>query len=169
MVSIRLAKKEDFDFFYEIKSEDLNIFWAGWSTKPDKENLRLFFYDAVENAGKKESRKIYIVENEEGKDVGYIYILPTNNEEYELPCSILSSYNGRGYGRQAIKLGLAEGKRLGFKKMVTSIREDNIASLKAYTSCGVKVLDKYHDYYIPRLEKNVKMYYVEYFYRDNDT
>ena len=29
MLSIRLAVKDDFDFFYELKSEDFNIFWTG--------------------------------------------------------------------------------------------------------------------------------------------
>ncbi len=165
MVTIRLANEEDFELFYSIKAEDLNIFWAGWSTKPDKEKLRAFFLDAVEHAGEKDTRKIYIVENEDKERVGYIYILP-NGEEFEVPCSILSKYNSRGYGRQAISLGLKEGKKLGFKKMVTSIREDNIASLKAYTSCGVKVREDYKDYYIPRLGKNVKMFYVEYDFDD---
>lgn len=165
MLSIRLATNEDFDFFYELKSEDFNIFWTGGGTKPEVENLRKFFYTAVERAGEKDTRKIYIVENEEGEKVGHLYILP-NGEEYDLPCAILSNFGGRGYAKQAIKLGLEEGKRLGYKRMVGSIREDNIASMRAYAACGIKVLDDYREVFIPKLGKNVKMYIVVYDYEN---
>ncbi len=163
MVSIRLATKEDFDFFYTLKSEDFNIFWTGGSSKPEYEHLREFFYSAVEKASEKESRKIYMVESEKGEIIGHLYIIP-NGDEYDLPVAILGKFCGKGYASQAIKLGLEEGKRLGFKRMVGSIREDNISSMKAYTSCGVKVLDEYKDVFIPMLEKTVKMYTVVYDY-----
>lgn len=166
MLYIRLATKDDFDFFYELKSEDFNIFWTGGETKPKIENIQKFFYTAVERAGNKETRKIYIVENEKKEKVGHLYIIP-NGDEYDLPCAILSRFSGKGYAKQAIKLGLEEGKRLGFKRMVGSIREDNIASMKAYTACGVKIIDKYKEVFIPKLGKNVKMYIVVYDY-DNE-
>ena len=48
--------------------------------------------------------------------------------------------------------------------MVGSIREDNIASMKAYTACGINVLDEYKEVFISKLGKNVKMYIVVYDY-----
>lgn len=167
MLTIRLATKEDFDFFYSLKSEDFNIFWTGGDSKPDKNRLRTFFYTAIEKAGEKNTRKIYIIENDDNKKVGHLYIIP-NGDDFDLPCAITSDYAGRGYAKQAIKLGLEEGKRLGFKRMIGSIREDNIASMKAYTSCGVKILDEYKEVYIPKLEKRVKMYIVAYNYGTNE-
>jgi len=164
MVSIRLATKDDFDFFYHLKSEDFNIFWTGGNDRPNIDNLKRFFYSAVENASEKGTRKIYIIENEKKERVGHLYIIP-NESDYDLPCAILSEYSGRGYAKEAIKLGLEEGKRLGFKRMIGSIREDNIASLNVYTSCGIKVLDEYKDVYIPKLGKNVKMNTVVYDYK----
>ena len=130
------------------------------------EGLRDFFYAAVDKACNKETRKIYIIENEKNEKVGHLYILP-KGDEYDLPCAILSNFCGRGYAKQAIKLGLEEGRRLGFKKMVGSIREDNIASMKAYTACGIKILDKYKDVFIPKLGKKVKMYTAIYNYEDD--
>ncbi len=165
MISIRLAEYKDFEFFYELKSEDFNIFWTGGSSKPEKNNLRKFFYDAIDNAEKTENRKIFIVENEDRFKVGHLYIRP-NGEEFELAVAIVQKYGGKGYAKEAIKLGLEEGRHLGFKRMITSIREDNIASMKAYTACGVKVLDDYKEVFIPKLGKNVKMYIVIYDYGD---
>ena len=165
MLRIRLADYDDFDFFFDLKSEESNIFWTGGVTAPDKDNLKTFFYKAVDDASSVDTRKIYIVENENGEKVGHLYILP-DGDEYDLPCAILSEYGGRGYAKEAIRLGLEEGKRLGFKRMVGSIREDNIASMKAYQACGIKVLDEYREVFIPKLNKNVKMYIVVYDYQE---
>ncbi len=164
MLSIRLAEKRDYSFFYELKSEDFNVFWTGGKDKPNTENLKEFFYSAVDAASNHDSRKIYIIENEDGYKVGHLYIIP-NGEEFDLPCAILSRFGGRGYAKEAIKLGLAEGKRLGFRRMVGSIREDNLASLKAYTACGIKVLEEYRNVFIPKLGKEVKMFTVVYDYK----
>lgn len=45
--------------------------------------------------------------------------------------------------------------------MRDSIREDNIASMKAYKACGVTVTDEYRMVYIPKLDKEIRMYYIE--------
>lgn len=163
MLSIRLAEKEDFEFFYKLKSEDFNIFWTGGESKPDRENLKEFFFDAVDNADKSGTRKIYIIENKLGEKVGHLYIIP-DGDNFELACAVLHEFGGCGYGKKAIKLGLEEGKRLGFKRMVSCIREDNIASMKAYTACGIKVLENFKEKFIPRLGKKVKMYVIVYDY-----
>lgn len=161
MVTIRLAKNDDFEFFFKLKSEDFNIFWAGGADKPERKNLEKFFYGAVKNAALKEKRKIYIIENELNKKVGHLYINP-DGSDYELACAICSEFCGKGYAKLAIKAGLAEGERLGFKRMVSYIREDNIASMKAYGSCGVNITDEFKEVYIPGLEKNVKMFKIIY-------
>lgn len=159
MVQIRDASLEDFYFFYELKSEESNIFWTGHACKPNKENLFLFFSTAIENAKEKEARKIYIVEDN-GTNVGCLYIIPTG-ECFDLVTAISDSCQGRGYGKIAIALGLDKGRQLGYKKMRGSIREDNIASMKAYAANGVKILQDYKMVYIPKLDKEIKMYFVE--------
>ena len=52
--------------------------------------------------------------------------------------------------------------------MVGSIREDNAASMKAYTSVGVRVTNQYHNVYIPKLGREVRMYTVVYDYPAED-
>lgn len=162
MIGIRLAELRDFDFFYDLKCEDSNIFWTGHSEKPERDNLLSFFVKAVEDADRPGTRKIYIVE-EDGMKVGHLYITPENcgGGYFELATAISEKYWGAGYARKAIALGLEEGKKLGFHKMRDSIREDNIASMKAYQACGVTVTDEYRMVYIPRLGKEIRMYYIE--------
>ncbi|MBC5744963.1 GNAT family N-acetyltransferase [Lachnospiraceae bacterium MD308] len=159
MIKIRKAALDDFDFFYKLKCEETNVYWTGHGSKPDRENLFFFFKNAVDNAEKKETRKIYIVESG-GEKVGHIYIIP-REEHFELATAISQKYQGYGYAKKAIALGLNEGRRMGYRKMKDAIREDNIASLKAYQACGVNVTEEYRMVYIPKLDKEVKMYIVE--------
>lgn len=162
MIGIRLAELKDFDFFYDLKCEDSNVFWTGHGEKPKRENLLSFFIKAIENADRSDARKIYIVEDD-GMRVGHLYITPENSGGgyFELATAISERYWGRGYARKAIALGLEKGKKLGFHKMRDCIREDNIASMKAYKACGVTVMDEYRMVYIPKLGKKVRMYYIE--------
>lgn len=75
MVKLRLAVPEDFDFFYELKCEESNIYWTGHGEKPNREKLYLFFIGAIEHAHKKEARKIFIIEDS-GVPVGHLYLIP---------------------------------------------------------------------------------------------
>lgn len=159
MIKIRNAVLDDFEFFYKLKCEETNIYWTGHRGKPDRENLFSFFKNVVDNTKKKEERKIYIIENDEDK-VGHLYIIP-RGEYFELATAICQKYQGRGYAKKAIALGLDQGKQMGYQKMKDAIREDNTASLKAYQSCGVKITDEYKMVYIPKLDKEIKMYVVE--------
>ena len=90
----------------------------------------------------------------------HLYIIP-RGEYFELATAICQKYQGRGYAKKAIALGLDQGKQMGYQKMKDAIREDNTASLKAYQSCGVKITDEYKMVYIPKLDKEIKMYVVE--------
>ena len=159
MISIRYAAIDDFEFFYEIKCEENNIFWTGHDDKPLREELFSFFQTAVKESSQKEKRKIYIVENGKLK-IGYLYIIPNGNS-FELSSAISQKFQGKGYGKKAIALGLEEGKALGYRKMIGSIREDNIASMKAHIACGVRVTEDYNLVYIPKLNRKVKMYIIE--------
>lgn len=113
----------------------------------------------VENGIKRESRKIYIIEDD-GVKAGHLYMIP-DGDCFDLSSAVLQKYQGKGYAKKAISLGLEIGRQNGFQKMKGQIREDNIASMKVYTSCGVKVTEDYNMVYIPKLGKEVKMYIVE--------
>lgn len=161
MITIRKAGLEDFEFFYAIKSEDNNIFWTGHDKKPDRTNLHRFFSNAVENS--RGGRTIYIIEKKQIEKVGYIYIIPDSGDTntFELSISISTNYQGKGFAKEAVRLGLIEGRKQGFQKMRSSIREDNIASLKTYVACGANISEDYRLVYIPKLDSMVKMFFVE--------
>lgn len=161
MTTLKPAALEDFAFFYELKCEESNIFWTGHGEKPKRENLYNFFKGAVENAARDDARKIYIIEND-GVPVGHLYLIPDpENNSFELAPAVSEKHRGKGYAGTALKLGLALAEKLGYTRLYTSIREDNLPSLKAFAACGARILPEYRMVYIPKLDKEVKMYFVE--------
>lgn len=50
-----------------------------------------FFKSAVENVEKRESRKIYIIEDT-GEKVGHLYIIPEDKDIFELATAICTKY-----------------------------------------------------------------------------
>lgn len=165
MVSLQLAKMEDFDFFYQIKCENSNIFWTGHDKRPDYEELKHFFEKCIRHQAEADARKIYIILHG-SVPVGHLYLIPNNfsdekNRMFDLAPAILEKYWRHGYAKEAIRLGLEKGKSLGFTEMRTSIREDNGASLQAFQSCGVQITDEFKMVYIPMLGREVKMFIVK--------
>lgn len=135
MVNVRLAEKEDFEFFYKLKCEESNSYWTGNGETPLRENIYKFFESCIEKQEAFDQRKILIVCDGNLK-VGHLYIIP-DGKNFDLPVAISEDYQGKGYSKQAILRGLEYAKGLGFSRMVGHIREDNMASYNAYKKCGM--------------------------------
>lgn len=151
----------DFDKFYELKADDSNIYWTGWINKPDYDNLKTFYTDIVNNQDNLKKRKIYLA-YDNNEVIGYIYIDYVNDDTFHLSPAIHSKFQGRGYGKELIKLGIQEGLRLGYKNMEAYIREDNLASQKCFMYNNALKTDIYENKYIENLNKEIKM--IRYFY-----
>ena len=159
MVSIRLGAPEDFEFFYQLKCEPSNIFWTGFDTPPERTSFQKWYERIIQNQGEKTNRKIYII-MDDNTPVGHIYIEPSGSDVFDIPMAISEKYWGHGYGKAAARLALEEARSLGFHHFVGKIREDNIASLRAYASLGVSFPGDYEMCYIPKLDKEVKMLHL---------
>jgi len=162
MITLRLAEPLDFEFFFALKSEPSNIFWTGHSSPPDRVGLKAFFDDILAKHYNDTTRKCYIIEND-GVSVGCVYLDPSQDHlrEFDFAVAISEKYQGRGYAKEAIALGLDFCKKMGMTKLVGKIREDNTASLRAYTACGIIVKDEYELVFVPGLNREVKMFRVE--------
>lgn len=157
-MALKLATAEDFDFFFELKSEDFGIYWGGHEGKPDRENLKKYFFDILKQQNQKMGKKIYII-YDKSEPIGHLNIYPDGNESFNMPIQISEQKRGHGRALKALQLGFEEARKLGFKKFEERIREDNIASINVYKRCGTNV--DYEDYifrFIPALNKDVKMY-----------
>jgi|GEM_PF-2347397 RimJ/RimL family protein N-acetyltransferase len=160
-MTLHIAQMGDYDFYYQLRSEPSNIYWTAGEGVPDYEDMKSWFEGVVEHQGELQARKIYIVEDDEGHSVGYLYINP-EGDSYEQSVAISDAYMGHGYGTHAIALGLEEGRRLGFKRMTGCIREDNLASLKAHSACGITITKDYLMRYFPGDGCDKKMWLMHY-------
>ena len=160
-MKLTIAKIEDFDEYYKLKSDDSNIYWTGWFNKPDYDNLKRFYIETINNLKTIKDRRIYLA-YEDNKVVGYIYIDYVDDDTFALSPAISSEYQGKGYGKQIIDLGIQEGLKLGFKNMEAYIREDNIASQKCFEYNGAHKTDTSKNLYIENKNQDIKM--VKYYY-----
>lgn len=152
---IRKAVREDFDFFFSIKSEEDNLYWCGYREKPIRANLLAFWNKYVPDGTE---REIYIVQ-EKNYPVGYLYIDYSTDTEAELSIGISITQSGKGYGTRAVKeaLTLLHAAKLS---AIAYIREDNNKSQALFEKAGLARTNKYREMMLPGKEdhKLVKLY-----------
>lgn len=158
---LELAKLDKYDDYYKLKADDSNVFWTGWSNKPDYENLKKFYIETIKNLKTIKDRRIYLA-YEEDKCIGYIYIDYVDDDTFALSPAIGSEFQGKGYGKQIIGLGIQEGLKLGFKNMEAYIREDNIASQKCFEYNRAHKTDISKKLFIENKNQEIKM--IKYYY-----
>jgi len=158
---LELAKISEYDDFYALKADDSNVFWTGWSNKPDYERLKEFYFNVINNLKSIRDRRIYLV-HEDDQIVGYIYIDYVDETTFAISPAISSKCQGKGYGKTAIGLAIKEGLSLGFRNMEAYIREDNIASQKCFEFNGVHKTEEYKNLFIENQNKEIKM--IKYYY-----
>lgn len=158
---LRLIELKDIDAFYELKADPSNVFWTGWKNLPEYSNIKKFVENVINNLKTIQDRRIYVAEDN-GEIIGYVYIDYVNEDTFHLSPAVHSKYQGKGYGKELIGLGLKEGLRLGYKNMEAYIREDNVVSQKCFEYNGAHKTDTYQNKYIENQEKEIKM--IRYLY-----
>ncbi|MCI9270111.1 MAG: GNAT family N-acetyltransferase [Dorea sp.] len=134
---LKKAEIKDFDFFYNIKCEEDNLFWCGYFTKPERGNLYAFW---DKNITDNSLRDIYIA-TIDGESVGYAYIDYNSEAEIEISLGVSNKMSGKGYGTDIIR-NLVEKYKETYRYIVAYVRKDNIRSQKAFFKAGFVRLDE---------------------------
>lgn len=61
MIYLKIAEKEDFDFYYKIKSERNNMFWTGHDNAPNKDHLYRVYLEYLKAIKRSDTRYMYII------------------------------------------------------------------------------------------------------------
>jgi len=101
------------------------------------------------------------------KWLGVITIRHTPSANKDFPPELVShiSYDirpeeqGKGYGKEVLKLGLVEAKKLGLKEVFIVCNEDNLRSKGVIESNGGKLI---YDIYVPTIGQNVRKYEIKF-------
>lgn len=156
---IRKAVREDFKFFFAVKSEEDNIYWCGYRDKPTRENLQMFWDRNVPGNG---TRDIYMI-LEKDHPVGYLYVDHISDKEAELSIGISIAESGKGYGKKAIEEAIA---LLSAKKVsaIGYIREDNDKSQRLISKAGMYRTEEYREMILPcgKQNRRIKLYKWKY-------
>lgn len=122
---------EDFERYFQIKSDPVAILWSGFATAPDKEKLRKHFLGLLNNiqAGKK--HLFYLMEEGTDSLIGYELMTELSADTVESSGhSILSSWQKKGMGTKLYALLNEKARAFGYKYFIGWVSENNIGCIK---------------------------------------
>lgn len=116
---LRKAQAGDFESFYWLKADKVNIEWSGHEQAPEKESFSKWFQAQLSSM----TRTIYLVVDEEGgKVLGYCYVDKLEENTYDIGYGVHSFYAGHGIATFMIG------------QVVEIVRENNGEKITAWIS-----------------------------------
>lgn len=138
MESVKLVEtvESDYDEYYKIRSSPADIYWNGYTKKPDYEIFREIFIKRTSEAKFTDlgDRRIYLVQNTNGENVGFIQFIK-HEKAIEIGYTITELYQRKGYATEAVRQATSLALRYS-QTTIVRIRDDNIASQGVATKCG---------------------------------
>lgn len=130
---IRSMTKNDWERVAEIYKQGLE---GGISTF----NTQCPSFEEWDNGHTKECR---LVDEEDGKVVGWVAISPTSSRSVYRGCVEMSiyvdkDYRGRGVGTSLVKELLAQSQKVGYWSIYSAIFSINRASIALHKKCGFR-------------------------------
>lgn len=154
-ISLAEATIADFNFFYKLKCEKKQIYWGGFSGKPDYKKLQQWFQNILLN-----KTKIILMIKWNGENVGYIsFKIFAEKICSDHGTAVAEKMSGLGIGTLAIKKNEEYLKKHypNCKTIIGFVRADNGTSQKMLKKCGWILTDDYLDRFIMPEKKVVRM------------
>ncbi len=124
---IRVANEEDYEGYYQIKSDETNVFWGGWATAPNYDAFKKVFMSRISDSQRREY--VCIIDEQ---IVGYLAVVILDSK-VEISYGVKSSYSGQGIATSLI--GFAVGEFTD-KTIIAWVSEKNIGSQKCLLKNG---------------------------------
>lgn len=145
---------EDYDFYYELKSEPSNIYWSGHKNRPDYNNFKIWY---IENVINEQIIFHFICWN--GKKVGALYFSINNAICINYGIAVSERVQGRGIASLAVNkfIDIIKFKYTSCKQIRFLIREDNVASIKIHEKLGFQRTGKNEYKFLESDGREIKM------------
>lgn len=153
-VFLHPTTEEDFEDYYMVRSDSSDVFWNGYDSAPEKESFKNLFMGKTAHSRfeEAEDRRNYLVKKKDSeKTIGFVQLTRKENS-IEIACSILSEYQGRGLGTQALRLAVKLALQYE-EEIFVSIRDDNIPSQKIAQKVGFCRTESYTERQYPMVGK----------------
>lgn len=127
----KVTSINDFEDYYRIKSDETAILWSGFKSAPNKDKLLKHFEKLLTECFPKGDILVYLKEDNTNQLIGYDLLTKIDEDTIESSGhSILTEWQGKGYGTELFKLLVNFTRQLGYKKFTGWISEKNIGSIK---------------------------------------
>ncbi len=95
-----------------------------------------------------------IVAEKDGRIIGHLVIVPTEDNKVDLTIFIHQDYQNRGIGQEMMRLIIDYCKKAGFKGIMLVTERSNARAIHVYKKMGFKVVAPYYEYdmYLPLKE-----------------
>lgn len=138
-IYLKPTQIEDYEDYYAVRSCPGDVYWNGYTSKPDKEKFFSLFQKRLGNRRleKPEDRRNYLVRLRDAKgdkSVGFIQLI-NRDDGIDISYTIMEAWQRHGYATRALVLGINEAKQFG-ERIYVQIRDDNTASQKVALKCG---------------------------------
>lgn len=134
----KIATLVDFEKYYLLRLDEVNIYWTGYQAAPPKEKLFDWYKVNIESTNR--YFFIFFEDNTEDNIGGYLYIdkIAENPEELSVSYGVYSKMAGKGYGTEInhFAVGFVKESLPHIKLMTAWIAEDNIGSIKCLEKNG---------------------------------
>lgn len=148
-----LAKEQDFESFFALKSEAVNVLWSGFTSPPLRDHL----FEHFKNALKSQTRKVYLLK-QEGQSLGYLYIdLCEEPGIVEFAYAVSQHHSGQGLAKHMIKMGLSLCDETQTTQ-IAWIADTNVASIKCAESLGFIRTKDFEYRQLKQFSEQVKFY-----------
>lgn len=157
---IREAVAEDFEHFYQIKSEIDNMYWCGYTSAPKRESLWAFWNRNVPHTP---ARTIYMVLQEDFV-CGYVYadtevLEGTEKKGIELSIGISERYSNGGLATKAIEEACRMLTETGKDPLIYAyIRTDNLRSQRVFSKAGFVLTENFREMHLENQKEPMKLY-----------
>lgn len=130
---IRQAIEDDYDGYYQIKSDSQNIIWGGFDKAPDYEKFKTVFLNRINSSDRREY--VCIVDH---AIVGYLAAVE-EGDTVEISYGVLTQASGKGVATALINDVISQYPN---KRIVAWVSEHNVGSEKCLLKNGfVKLND----------------------------
>lgn len=136
--------EKDFEDYYRVRCDPTDVYWNGFTSKPEYESFKVGFMKRTGYArfSEPEDRRNYLIKTI-GDDItlGFVQLIMRADCVY-LGYSILQLFQGNGYATEALRLGIKLACSYS-NQICLNIRDDNIASQRVAQKCGFVPTEKY--------------------------
>lgn len=147
-IKLVMARAENYGDFYRIRSSPSDIYWNGYTKKPDFQSFKLLYLKRINSSpfNNPEDRKVFFVLNECDVVIGFTQLIRHENC-IEIGYTIVERYQGKGYATEALIKTVPIAQQY-FETVIVRIRDDNVASQRVALKAGFVRTDEYieHDY-----------------------